>query len=59
MTEYELTMARSAFHHALNVGAPGVSEGMRNVIVNNAVLRMRHQLNIPAPRLDTSPQTAE
>jgi hypothetical protein len=27
---------------------------MRNVIVNNAVLRMRHQLNIPAPRIDAA-----
>lgn len=61
MTEFELAIARKAFTHALATGAPGLSDGMRQVVVNNAILRLRHQLNIPAPRIapaHTSPVEA-
>ena len=51
MDEYGLQIAGGAFEHALKVGAPGLSEEMRRVIVNNATRRIRHQLNMPAPAL--------
>lgn len=57
MTEFELTIARSAFSKALTAGAPGLSEAMRSVVINNAIVRLRHQLNIPAPRLDAPMDT--
>lgn len=48
MTEYELSVVRTAFEHALKVGAPGLSLTMQGAVVLNATIRLRHQLNVTA-----------
>ena len=58
MTEYELGVVRQAFERALVVGAVGLSVTMREVIVMNALNRLRHQLNLPRPPLTSAERTS-
>lgn len=51
MTEYELSVVRDTTELALFIGVPGISDKMRDAIINNIVLRLRHELDIPAPYL--------
>lgn len=51
MTEYEIGILQGAFNKALFSGAPGISETVRQAIIAAATLRIRHQLNVPAPTI--------
>jgi hypothetical protein len=51
VTEYELEAARNAFEIALKNGAPGLKEIVRKAIANGAVIRLRHQFNVPTAPL--------
>ena len=57
MTDYEIEAARKAFDHVLSVGAPGLSADMRTVLTTNAVIRLRHQFNVPATPLAVRGET--
>lgn len=54
LSEHEIGLIQQAFAHSLEVGAPGLSELMRTAIVTSAMRRIRHQLNVPAPKLTPS-----
>lgn len=52
MTEYEIQKTQQAILRALEVGAPNLSEIMRQAIADNAILRLRHEFNVPAQKLE-------
>ncbi len=45
-----LGVARRAMKRALEAGARGLSEIMREAIVSDAIRTIRRELNLPAPR---------
>ena len=59
MTEYELDIARRAFVHVLNMGAPGLSTDMKEALVGASMRRIRHQLDMPVPTLTSAYQDIE
>lgn len=52
MNEYDLGIVQQAFDHTLSAGAPGLSETIRRALIAAAVLRIRGQLNLPAPAIE-------
>ncbi len=46
MTAYELSLVERAARHALDIGAPGLSDAIKIGIVNSIARRLAHQLNI-------------
>lgn len=51
MTEYELAVVRTAIEREVALGAPRVAGVIRNAISCSIILRLRHELNLPAPPL--------
>jgi hypothetical protein len=47
MTVYELTVVEHALRHAINNGAPGLSDAIKTAIIASVSRRLTHELNIP------------
>lgn len=54
MTQYELNAVSVAMETAMAVGAPGMSALTRQAVIAYAVLRLRHQFNVPHPALSAT-----
>lgn len=50
MGQYELTVVERAVRHALDVGAPGLGDGVKAAIVSSVGRRLVGQLNIQVKR---------
>jgi hypothetical protein len=47
MTVFELTVVERALRHAINSGAPGLSDAIKTAIVASTSRRLAYELNIP------------